>query len=427
MYNAIKTLKSKKFIVFLMIIQLAYGITILNDVFSLVGVENKKLNNFNKMVDNENTYLIEVEGGEYIYNFYNDLDDIYDEIGKLESVRKTYIVFPFPMIVDEIDNINNDKYENIENGYLHQSKILIDSNFNNKYKLKVVEGRTLDKNDFNKDYRKENIPILLGNDFIGKKKIGEIYNIKDIASVNKENRKENDPELIYEEINFEVVGFLEKDAIPVTTDKLGSIASSVIFSDAITIIPAVKNYLSFGTGVALGDMGAYVECYEGITEEKIKSDIENIIKKYKEESKVKDHLEPQVRLVEREGTKEALKNNINNSKILGGILVFLSTLGIASTMIGDIKNRKNEFGIKISQGASINTICKEMIYEILILVSLSVILALIFLLSKYGIKAITIKLILTDIIIISLITTIISILPIRVIKKMEIVKLLRGK
>lgn len=427
MYNAIKTLKSKKFIVFLMIIQLAYGITILNDVFSLVGVENKKLNNFNKMVDNENTYLIEVEGGEYIYNFYDDLDDIYDEIGKLESVRKTYLVFPFPMIVDKIDNINNDKYENIKNGYLHQSKILIDSNFNNKYKLKVVEGRTLDKNDFNKDYRKENIPILLGNDFIGKKKIGEIYNINDIASVNKENRKENDPELIYEDINFEVVGFLEKDAIPVTTDKTGSIASSVIFSDSITIIPAVKNYLSFGTGVALGDMGVYVECYEGITEEKIKSDIENILKKYKEESKVKDHLEPQVRLIEREGTKAALKNNINNSKILGGILVFLSTLGIASTMIGDIKNRKNEFGIKISQGASINTICKEMIYEILILVSLSVILALIFLLSKYGIKAITIKLILTDIIIISLITTIISILPIRIIKKIEIVKLLRGK
>ena len=174
-------------------------------------------------------------------------------------------------------------------------------------------------------------------------------------------------------------------------------------------------------------MGVYVECYEGITEEKIKSDIENILKKYKEESKVKDHLEPQVRLIEREGTKAALKNNINNSKILGGILVFLSTLGIASTMIGDIKNRKNEFGIKISQGASINTICKEMIYEILILVSLSVILALIFLLSKYGIKAITIKLILTDIIIISLITTIISILPIRIIKKIEIVKLLRGK
>ncbi|WWU65373.1 hypothetical protein QJR26_03190 [Clostridium baratii] len=427
MYNAIKTLKSKKFIVFLMIIQLAYGITILNDVFSLVGVENKKLNNFNKMVDNENTYLIEVEGGEYIYNFYDDLDDIYNEIGTLESVRKTYVVFPFPMIVDKIDNINNDKYENIKNGYLHQSKILIDSNFNNKYKLKVVEGRTLDKNDFNKDYRKENIPILLGNDFIGKKKIGEIYNINDIASVNKENRKENDPELIYEDINFEVVGFLEKDAIPVTTDKTGAIASSVIFSDSITIIPAVKNYLSFGTGVALGDMGVYVECYEGITEEKIKSDIENILKKYKEESKVKDHLEPQVRLIEREGTKAALKNNINNSKILGGILVFLSTLGIASTMIGDIKNRKNEFGIKISQGASINTICKEMIYEILILVSLSVILALIFLLSKYGIKAITIKLILTDIIIISLITTIISILPIRIIKKIEIVKLLRGK
>lgn len=424
MYNAIKTLKSKKFIIFLMIVQLAYGITILNDVFSLVGIENKKLNNFNKMVDNENTYLIEVEGGENIYNFYDDLDDIYDEIGKLKSVRKTYIVFPFPMIIEEIDSINNEKYESIENGYLNQSKILIDSNFNNKYKLKVVEGRSLDKDDFNKDYRKENIPILLGNDFIDKKKLGDIYKVNTFSSV---NRKENDPQLIYKDINFEVVGFLEKDAIPVTTDKTGEIATSVIFSDAITIIPAVKDYLSFGTGVALGDMGAYVECFEGITEEKINSDIENILKKYKEESKVKDDLEPQVRLIEREDTKEALKNNINNSKILGGILVLLSTLGIASTIIGDIKNRKNEFGIKMSQGASINTICKEMICEIFILVSLSIILALVFLLSKYGIKVITIKLILSDVIIILLITTIISILPIRIIKKMEIVKLLRGK
>ncbi|MEG1482443.1 ABC transporter permease [Clostridium sp.] len=430
MYNAIRSLKSKKFIAFLMVIQLSYGLTILNKVYSLVGIEENKVNNFKSMVDGQNNYLVEVgNDSPDIYEYYDELDGIYAEMEKLDFVKKTYEVFPFGTRFNELDKHNEGKYDHLPFGDLYYAKILIDKNFHNKYDFKVVEGRTFEDDDFNKDYKKETIPILVGNEFLGNVNLGDIYEITDYSSVKKDALGKKEIELIKGKVKFEIVGFLDKEAIPITTTKMNNIASQIIYSDAITIIPAVKDFLGFGTGVALGDMGAYVECYENLIENTVKEKMDNFINEYIKEHNLDVELQSNVKNIDSENKSIStfLENNSTNSKILGYTLVFLSVIGIAATILGDIKNRRKEFGIKLSQGASLKILCKELVFEVILLVLLSIIISTAFIVSKYGFSGMNIKLIVGNIIELFIVTLIISVLPILTIRKMNVIDLLRGR
>ena len=80
------------------------------------------------------------------------------------------------------------KYESIpdyEQG-MYIGEILINENFLNHYNFTISSGRNLKAEDFKKDYKKENIPILLGNEFEKtQKKLGDTFKIKILFRSNK--------------------------------------------------------------------------------------------------------------------------------------------------------------------------------------------------------------------------------------------------
>ncbi|MGL5480161.1 MAG: ABC transporter permease [Clostridium sp.] len=432
MYNALKSIKSKKFIIFLMVVQFAYGITILNEIYGLVNIANDKKAKFEKVVPSDNSYILEVNGGPDIYNHYGELENMYSKILKETEnsryINNIYIAYPSIVYTEDYwDEEIGIKYDSINPFARQVSNIIIDRNFYEKYDFKVVKGRTLKESDFDKDYRKENIPILLGNEYIEKIDIGHVFERNNVAWVDRKNLKDIEKALKREKVKFEVVGILEKNPIPIPTEFTSNISSTVGYSNAISVIPSVKDYMSYNAGEGLGETGIYLEAKVGATDSNIQKEIEKIINEYLKENKISASLSVELIKIDKAGIDLGLDKNINNAKMLGGVMVLLSLLGITITMVGDVKKRRKEFGIKISQGASLKDLCLEIMFEIGILISIAIIISWAFIISRYGIEAITVKTALNSILVIVISSVMTSLLPIYEMKNLEVKDLLRGK
>ncbi|MGL6187270.1 MAG: ABC transporter permease [Clostridium chrysemydis] len=432
MYNALKSIKSKKFIIFLMVVQFAYGITILNEIYGLVNIAKDKKAKFEKVVPSDNSYILEVNGGPDIYNHYGELENMYSKILKETEnsryINNIYIAYPSIVYTEDYwDEEIGIKYDSINPFARQVSNIIIDRNFYEKYDFKVVKGRTLKESDFDKDYRKENIPILLGNEYIEKIDIGHVFERNNVAWVDRKNLKDIEKALKREKVKFEVVGILEKNPIPIPTEFTSNISSTVGYSNAISVIPSVKDYMSYNAGEGLGETGIYLEAKVGATDSNIQKEIEKIINEYLKENKISASLSVELIKIDKAGIDLGLDKNINNAKMLGGVMVLLSLLGITITMVGDVKKRRKEFGIKISQGASLKDLCLEIMFEIGILISIAIIISWAFIISRYGIEAITVKTALNSILVIVISSVMTSLLPIYEMKNLEVKDLLRGK
>lgn len=432
MYNALKSIKSKKFIIFLMVVQFAYGITILNEIYGLVNIAKDKKATFEQVVPSYNSYILGVKGGPDIYNYYGELENMYSKMLKdtenSRYINKIYTAHPSLVYRENYwDEEIGMKYESINPLGIDVSDVIIDRNFYEKYDFKVVKGRTLKESDFDKDYKKENIPILLGNEYIEKIDIGQVLERSNVAWVDRKNLKDIEKALKMEKVKFEVVGILEKNPIPIPTESISSISSTVFYSNAISVMPSVKGYMSYNAGEGLGGTGVYIEAKVGASDANIQKEIEKIINEYLKENKISASLSVELIKIDKAGIELGLDKNINNAKMLGGVTVLLSLLGITITMVGDVKKRRKEFGIKISQGASLKDLCLELMFEIGILISIAIIISWAFIISRYGIEAITVKTALNSILVIVISSVITSLLPIYEMKNLEVKDLLRGK
>lgn len=422
MKNALKSLTRMKFMSVLIILQLSIGLSMLNSISSIIQDNAIKKQRFDKLVDFERGYMTRIipkdfnsesrSDSDTIFNRYNKINDIYNEFysykkqGFIDSYK---IVFPVFFDISEIDKYIPKEFVSGPGDKTapHRAKIIINDEFLNQYNFNVIEGRSLDDNDFNIDST-DLIPILIGIGYKDKVKVGDI-GTADLYTYSNELIK----------AKFKVVGIMERNSIPSIVTK-SNYMESIVYSDYSIVIPSTNSLLFLSNSVALGDQGAYIEtnnidAFENI----LNSDLEETNMTSRIQSLKEDY----------EGIMEELKRKVIKSVTLGITLTFLSIIGITSVLLGELNKRKKEFGIRLASGAKLFDICKEITFEIMFMMIFSSILSMI--LMKIGTSDqnnfISPYLILINIAIVAILTLIISLIPVLKIKKMNIIELVRGK
>lgn len=418
-----RILKNKK-IYLIMIVQLFLIMMLINLSASLIFTSNKKKVGLENLFNTKNSVIARVEplGGfdgsddpsKFIENVALKVEDnyvIFDELKTENLITNHYIYYPalFPVeALNETIKLHEKmpkKYKTMTeyDQFLYGSKILIDKNFIEKNKIKVKEGRPLNYNDTLIDYKTQNVPILLGSDFEGIFKVGDIIN--DIAWSTNEDCID---------YTLEVVGIMEDFEIPATTNHEEFFASSVIYGNAFSVIPTINNFVDISRGMAVADSGVILELNAGVSNSKLKEAL----------NKKLNHIGLEANLYDL-GTVDLITQSFvrdaKASLTLGFILLILGCVGIVNILLASIVKRKKEFGVKISCGAEIQDIIKEFLAEVVLSCFIASSLAIFFSIGKnYNAYILIINIFI--ILFISLVT---SILPIKRIKAFSIIDLIR--
>lgn len=443
MRNAIKSLGRIKLMAFLIILQLSISLMLVNSAGVIIENTMKKAAGFNSLMNFDKSYLLRIVNGEknipktlddYKANqeYYDSkmglaylfADNIIDDINNAKDrglINKTYYNFPLPGLFTE--QLPKEILDNYSDEELKPYSLLVNYDFINDYNLNVSEGRTFVKEDFQVDYKKDSIPVILGANYKGKIKVGDIIEMQELG-VDGELLNKNSKGREVVKLKTKVIGFLDKDAIPIMFTK-DAFIQNIEFSDNYSIIPAIKDLYILNEKMVISDLGVFVEAESPNKIEELKRELDGKL--------VKEGLEIKVTELTGEAGKieEVLIRDVSNSAILGGVLLVLSIIGITCVLLGELKERKREFGLRIACGAEIKTLCKELIGEIsLMVISASVISIILMLISEYLLNTIikvSITVIISNIVIVTLLTIIVSISPIMRLKKMNPVDLVRGK
>ncbi|MGL5151815.1 MAG: FtsX-like permease family protein [Clostridium sp.] len=419
MYNAFKSLIKSKKLFIIAVLQLSFGLCLLNYTGAIIDTSRNKVERFTSLFDFDRTYLSRssikfssIENSTVKYDYLPNIIEKLEEMKKdnLLSSYFTYFSIPNP-IPSLVEKISDKPYmEIVGDETFKYAAILLNEEVLNKNKLNVIEGRSLTFDDFNKDYTKNNIPILLGKDYSGIVNIGDTFTVNALDITNTKQ----------DHVNFEVVGILDTNQLPTVFSK-NNLISGVSFIDSIAIIPTVKNAFSFSSEVALSDFGIYATLSDNAYLPKFTEEFETICEKYNYDSSILSLNE------DLENTLGNLNRELYQSLIIGIVLTFLSIVGISSVMLGNLSRRYNEFGIKLSQGASIKVIIKELLFEVLITVSSAILISILLLnFRKFSVDY-SLEFFIRNIIFCLSITVIICIPIINKIRKLNIIDLVRGK
>ena len=427
MFNALKSIKRLRMLTFLMVFQLAFGLSLINNViFHNLNTIDKKIA-FTTMFDVKNTYLVRVQpnfkqneiipNGEFLTT-----KKVADEIYKLKDtgiVRNVYSCFNNPKVSPILEGKNSIEYSNMSPEIVPRflCNLVIDENFIDKYSFEVDEGRGLSKSDAHIDYETQEIPILLGQDYKNNMSIGDTF--KGPATI-----KYTDSEFISKEVSFKVVGFLEKDSAFTFLAKT-EIFKAVTFSNSIVVIPGIKDVDMYSTTIALNDVGIFIEGNDGTTHDDIENKIRNVIKDidpnnvFKYEYKITS-LNDDIASI-----SENFQNDISTNLLFGVVLTILSLVGITTTILGELNSRNKEIGTRISVGATIKALCIEQIYEIMFMITISIAISNLYLKFTSEDYQLSIGLIIANIVILIIFTIVISIMPILRLKNYNVIDLLR--
>lgn len=432
MLNAIKSLKRLKLLTFLIIFQLALGISLINNVVNqnTSNIENRKI--FNRIFDINNTYRIRITsdtGIEPPQGTEGKLYEISNELYKLKSdnkIKNIYSYGSFPCTFEEIDKVGYEIYKDIANKpgetlNSYVNNIIVDENFIDRYSIEVDEGRTLESNDFYINFSKECIPILLGSSYKKDFKIGDIFSKEIFIGVDE---KGNISEKTLKNVDFKVVGFI-KDYSLITFGSKTTDFGAVRYSNGIVVTPFINNSFEFGRPVVLNDLGLFIELNDNSTINNLQEELNVLLSRldtdnvYKLKYTVEDMSESL------QNIDQSMKHDVNVVLILGAILTSLSIVGITTTILGELEQRRKEFGVKIAHGCDNKTLCKEIIYEVGLMITVSIIISNIYLKVTGNNYKLNLTMLGINIAIILLLTLIVSILPILSMKKYEPVELLK--
>lgn len=443
MLNSLKSLKRMKLMAFLIMLQLAIGLSLLNSTAIIIDENNKKMSYFEKLFNFENTYMINIvrsydenleiqEESEVdsVKRIKRELDTLYKFNQELDVLKDKSIIIDKNIyfcsstpIIEEIDKIQT-KYSDLSGGQRedYTAKINVNYDFIDRYNLKISKGRGFKKDDFNINYKTESIPIIMGEEYDKHVKIGDKF--KGLVNTGELIDENSNLKFNIAEVTYEVIGFYAHNGIPAVRIT-NEIIRNMKYSDAFVIIPTIKDLAYLNEATCISDGGLFLEIsdynYLSYIENKFKNDLDKINLNIKFKALNEEFLE----------YKKTLIKDVINSLLLGATLIFLSIVGITSVLLGELNKRKKEFGIRIASGATITTLCKEIILENLWLVSFSAIISFMILgiksIAIQGENIIRVNVLVVDIFIIVFLTLIISIIPIIRIKKMNPVELLRGK
>ena len=425
MFKAIKRIKKIGAIGFLIIIQLSIGLTMVNTSGRLFEDSQNRKKGIESLFDINNTTMVRIApiGGyekneEDIWSvILNALDgkDIYEEL-KRAGIIKDYYLYGSNVNIHGVfwENIPK-KYENVlevdKGAYI--GEVLINENFLNHYNFKISSGRNLKAEDFKKDYKKENIPILLGNEFEKTQKLGDTFKIKYISEAVRTGPFEVDKKQDF--LTFEVVGFLERNAIPISNGPIELFAQTLLYSDGIKVIPSVEDFIGYNAIGESVNAAIFLERGIGVKEDELVKILNEKLKKHNLYANL-------FSLSNTTTVIESYERDVKSSLALGFLLLVISIIGTSCIMLGQLNKRKREFGIKIAMGATLNEIAKEIFLEVLVMVIIASIISLI-LNIKVGVG---LTLIGINLILVVIISFLIAIIPVREIKKMNIVELVKG-
>ena len=432
MYNAFRSLGGFKLLTLLVIIQLALGISLLDNVaMQLMGVINKR-DVYTEMFDVNNTYMIRVrnavswggnnsaelldEGTEELASEKAEeltkeiCKDIYDLKDK-RIIKYVFSCYNYSGVIADLYDkspLEQSKKDMGPNSYL--VTLQIDKNFYEHYELKIEEGRTFSEEDFNLDYRKDIIPIVVGNDYKDIVNVGDVL-LQEWQSYEGDTVK----------IKYKVIGFLETNSI-VSFLARNELFNAITYTNSIVIQPAID---TFPVSMAMQDIGIFLETGYGNDITKVQEEINDVIRKYDPDNKYGFYLHT-VSLREDMGAiKASLVNDINIAILLGGVLILLAIIGITTAILGELKQRRKEFGIRMACGASIKDISKEIIIKVLILSFISAILGFLYVGYTVGEYTLGLGITLLNISLVAFFTIAISVVPVISLKKYDVVKLLR--
>lgn len=419
MYNAFKSLRRFKLLTILIVIQLALGISLLDNVAMQLMGEVNKSSVYTKMFNIDNTYMLRIRddidkehgpGDDREEISKNICNDIY-ELKKNRKVKDIFSCYNHIQVIKELKEKSQRKEDNNSFGLEKYFITLeIDKNFFEHYKLSIDEGSTFNDGDFNLSTYTDVIPIIVGSDYKENVKVGDEFTQR-YTSWRGDDR----------DIKYKVIGILNENSI-VTFLARNEFFNAVTYSNSVVISPTKD---TFPVSMAMWDIGIFIETDHVNNIEKVSEEIDKIIKendptnKYGFEKKI-------ISLKKDMGAINlTLENDINIAILLGVILSILAIIGISTIILGELKHRKTEFGIRLAAGASIRDIAKEVVYKVIILSTLSVVVSFFYVGFTTGEYTVGIKLWLFNIGLIVLFTLLISIIPILTLKKFNVVELLK--
>ena len=257
--------------------------------------------------------------------------------------------------------------------------------------------------DTNLDYKKDNIPILIGKDLKESFDIGDIIKTRNYATINDLG-----------EVSLEVVGIMDNHAIPSTKFYGDAFASSMFFGNGFTVIPTVDNFISLSYGAAIGDAGAILELAEGVKVDTIKKILNENFNKLEFKVEISS-------LGKLNNMILSLHKDHKASLVLGAFLWILAIIGTTCLLLGIIKKRKKEFAIKLTVGASIEDIISEFRKEVLYINIISSCLAIVISIGSMP----SIPILLMNILGVTMMTFAITYLPIKYLKCMDLIEIFR--
>lgn len=414
MRNAFKAILHVKFLVILIIAQFSIGIFLLN-TSSYSNKEAKiKSTNIDRLFNIDSTYFIQISppSDPNLTDPFAKIRKTYEEMESLKQeglIKAIYLAYgggihPVSYFGENIPL----KYENTLGRHL--ASVTVNKDFYEHYNLNISKGRGFTHNDFKINPFKENIPLILGEDYLDIVKLGDTF---DFAC----------PDFTtYEQVGipltYEVIGFYSHNDIPILGEHSDTLASDIVYSDAFGISPIVENITAIGYESQVAQHGAFVDI--GISENL------NVILERLKPIAQKDNCSISTKHIKDDflTLKESLSKNIFSSKLLGFSLTLLSLIGVAAIMFGRIEERKKEFGIKIASGATKKTIMFEVFLENFLLCIGSTALALICIHINYK-GLLSTKLIVSNLLLTILMVVLVSILPLLKIKKLNTIELLR--
>lgn len=438
--ESIKGLIKRKTIVLLLIIQLTISFSLLLNSFSEISwntVNFRELNNILKYDMNniiEVKYIMPEENMEYINkvntlsNYIDNLDSVkgygnYNIYGNLFEELKSNKKYKNPnMSFGEIKKAYPLVEENaIKNIWMKSTDtILVEQASYDMINLKVIEGRSLNKNDFKitaKQSQEQPIPMLAG------------YNLKDFVPIGTVLTYEN--EYIKEPTKYQVVGIMGKNSKWLGESDI--IENPPTNIDGKLVMPFVKDEKEVDMLTTLVSLSTASYILENKNDYKL---IKDKINNKAEELEL--NIEQITLKAAYYDYQELLKQYIGMDGFISLIFIFAATLSIIAAMLSSIIYRKREFGIKIVAGFTLKDIEKIILGEISIITIVSFTIS--YLICLYNTNNVTMNSFLDEIgkyeffrgyglwyipVIIILAILLSSILPIIQIRKLQPIELLK--
>lgn len=247
----------------------------------------------------------------------------------------------------------------------------IGENFMNTFKFQMDNGRIFSNSDFNKSFN-ETIPVILG------------YNYKEFFKVDDEIKYRN--QYGGGTRTLKVIGFLKENYYFVSNSNSGFYTINL---DSYVIYPkqSVENTMSLKIGQeGYDDMKNLLEL-RYLRDSLIVINTDN----FKEKDTILNDINEQVKKLYLQGDinlenltnkSDTLINNFNSSvrelKSLAYITMLFTSIGMISTSLDSIRKRFKEFGVHLAYGCTLINILKRILYEIIILTTISLFLSIIF-------------------------------------------------